>query len=212
MPTKYLDYTGLSHLLDKLDLRYKSSSDPDINTWRGVSVNGTTILATTPLYGLNLVAGNGITISGDSSTGNVTITNSGGGVSLLDVYPVGSIYISYLSTSPATLFGGTWTQIKDRFLVAWNGTTGTFRLIDDTGGEETHQLTINEMPAHNHRDVTGTNDANRIKIGGNSGSDEGILYSTGFNEWISTENTVGGNQAHNNLPPYMAVYMWRRTA
>ena len=58
------------------------------------------------------------------------------------IYPVGSIYIAYTSTSPATRFGGTWSQISSRFLYC---TTGV-----GTGGSNTHTLTVNEIPSHNH--------------------------------------------------------------
>ena len=59
------------------------------------------------------------------------------------VYPVGSIYMSVNSTSPATLFGGTWTQIQDTFLLA----AGSTYAAGATGGEATHTLTENEMPS-----------------------------------------------------------------
>jgi hypothetical protein len=62
------------------------------------------------------------------------------------IYPVGSIYISANSTSPANLFGGTWEQIKDRFLLAAGGTYAA----GSTGGEATHTLTVDEMPNHVH--------------------------------------------------------------
>ena len=75
---------------------------------------------------------------------------SGGGVdvsTVLDkVYPVGSIYMSVNSTNPKTLFGGTWVQIKDRFLLA----AGTTYKAGATGGEAAHTLTASEMPSHNH--------------------------------------------------------------
>ena len=67
------------------------------------------------------------------------------------IYPVGSIYMSAVNTSPSTLFGGTWEQIKDTFLLSAGDTynAGT------TGGEAEHTLTTSEMPSHNHS-FTGT--------------------------------------------------------
>lgn len=69
------------------------------------------------------------------------------------IYPIGSIYLSENSTSPATLFGGTWTQIKDKFLL----TAGDTYKAGNTGGSSTHKhttaghtLTTNEMPSHTH--------------------------------------------------------------
>ena len=71
----------------------------------------------------------------------------GGGRLLSDIiYPVGSIYISVNSTNPSVYFGGSWEQIKDRFLLACGDTynNGIF------GGEAKHKLTVNEMPSHSH--------------------------------------------------------------
>ena len=61
-------------------------------------------------------------------------------------YPVGSIYLSVNSTNPGTIFGGTWEQIKDRFLLACGSTYSN----GSTGGEAKHTLTTNEMPSHSH--------------------------------------------------------------
>lgn len=63
------------------------------------------------------------------------------------IYPIGSLYLSAASTSPAVLFPGTtWEQIKDRFLLC----SGNSYTLGDTGGEATHALTANEMPVHTH--------------------------------------------------------------
>jgi hypothetical protein len=117
------------------------------------------------------------------------------------IYPVGSIYTSLSSTSPATLFGGTWERIQGRFLLSASSTYEA----NSTGGEATHKLTVNELPSHNHGNVyssdVGSSDKVMDWISGNSGT------KIGFN----TVNT-GGGQAHNNMPPYLAVYMWKRTA
>lgn len=78
-------------------------------------------------------------------------------INLLEiVYPVGSVYITSSSTSPATAFGGTWTQIKDRFPIACGSTyaNGT------TGGKATHTLTVAKMPQHKHRLRIGWGDNN----------------------------------------------------
>lgn len=65
------------------------------------------------------------------------------------IYPVGSVYISAIDTDPAMLFGGTWEKIHDSFLLA----SGS-RQIGATGGEETHMLTLEELPAHSHKSNT----------------------------------------------------------
>lgn len=128
------------------------------------------------------------------------------------VYPVNSVYISYSHTSPAELFGGTWYRMQSRFL--WGTTTdGT---IGATAGEQTHTLTVNEMPSHTHhlkRDMSGV----EIGIAGGNGSVQGNAlngtYSTVsiFGSSIGAGAT-GGGAAHNNMPPYVNVAIWRRTA
>lgn len=124
---------------------------------------------------------------------------------LLNVYPVGSIYMSINSTSPDTLFGGTWEQIKDTFLLSAGDTynAGT------TGGEATHKLTINEIPSHRHEGLTVTEQPANI---GNGSSGIGFTY-TGTSGGTEIKTAyIGGGQAHNNMPPYLTVYMWKRTA
>lgn len=126
------------------------------------------------------------------------------------IYPIGSIYISVNSTNPHDLFGGTWEQLRDRFLLGCgtkeNGTIG---------GEENHTLTVAESPSHNHRELY-WGDGSTYQFGVNRSADGGRW---GFDYWSSGENCseanfytnyVGGNQAHNNMPPYLAVYMWKR--
>lgn len=116
----------------------------------------------------------------------------------LDAYPVGSIYMSVNSTSPSTLFGGTWQRIQDRFLIA----AGSTYKAGGTGGEATHVLTVNEMPAHSHglyaSDMTGT--------GGN------VFRYGEYSQRTVQSKSTGGGAAHNNMPPYLAVYVWKRTA
>ena len=122
------------------------------------------------------------------------------------IYPIGAIYLSVSATNPATLFGGKWEQIKDRFLLA----AGDTYAIGTTGGEATHKLTIEEMPSHKHQIKTNNDDWNNSAGGGNYGTTH-----DGANSWYNTnwytENS-GGNAAHNNMPPYLTVYMWKRVA
>lgn len=118
------------------------------------------------------------------------------------VYPVGSIYISVNSTNPQTLFGGTWEQLKDRFLLGAGNTYSN----GATGGEATHTLTIDEMPSHSHNYFVDTSSGNKSGV-----SISSIQYDKGDITWASTYDR-GGSQAHNNMPPYLVVYMWKRTA
>lgn len=126
------------------------------------------------------------------------------------VYPVGSIYMSVNNVSPQTFLGGTWEQIQDTFLLA----AGQNHTAGDTGGEETHALTVDEMPSHNHNYApyvgsvgwSGSSPYNVLKANNTDGYTQTNAdgYMTSFNK--------GGGQAHNNMPPYLTVYMWKRTA
>ncbi len=121
------------------------------------------------------------------------------------VYPVGSIYMNLNPTNPGTLFGGTWTQISGRFILGAGGGYSA----GQTGGEASHTLTQNEMPAHKHTMekapvVVGKHEIDGLS-GGAAWSDLGIGLGT-------DTSTNGGGQSHNNMPPYYVVYIWRRTA
>ena len=116
------------------------------------------------------------------------------------IFPVGYIYISVDDTNPGTLFGGSWTRIKDKFLLS----AGDTYSAGSTGGEASHKLTVNEIPSHNHSTYYQENAASgsaRRTPAGPSGTE----LSTGTSE-------VGGGQAHNNMPPCLTVYVWKRTA
>ena len=116
----------------------------------------------------------------------------------LDAYPVGAIYMSYVATSPASLFGGEWTQIRDRFLVG----VGSSYAAGATGGEATHKLTVDELPSHSH---------NYSYPGYEAGGEWYGASGTAKGNTVAT-TAVGGGAAHENRPPYFAVYIWRRTA
>ncbi len=199
------------------------------------------------------------------------------------VYPVGSIYMSTASTSPATLFGGTWEALDDgRVLIGANSTYAA----GATGGEFQHKITVNELPSHSHTvTVTSAGAHTHGGVTGNAGSHthgpgtldlvgtfgtgsstpslykndtSGVFTNTGSNgkkyasgetsnndrtskikfkaygNWSgktasvidhshsitsggdhtheTTVTATGGNTKMNNMQPYLAVYMWKRTA
>lgn len=139
---------------------------------------------------------------------------------LLDIiYPVGSVYISSQPTDPGTLFGGTWTRIKDTFILA----AGDSYAIGATGGAKTVTLTENQIPAHAHTFKDGsytflwgiksglTNPV--IAVGANASAQYATSNEliTDQNAWSGTNNT-GGSKSHNNMPPYITRYVWERTA
>ena len=129
---------------------------------------------------------------------NVSITP----FDIYNLYPVGSIYMSVNSTNPSNYFGGTWEPIKDTFLLACGDTyaAGT------TGGEATHTLKVEEMPSHNH--------AIEMTSGGVAYQVERVPFGN-QSVWGNSNFPIkptGGNQPHNNMPPYLAVYVWKRVA
>ena len=123
--------------------------------------------------------------------------------------PIGSIIMGTgdnFATQAAVqaIYNGTWEQIKDVFLLA----AGDSYIAGSTGGEATHTLTVNEMPKHSHNlpvdkqygEAT-TTERDRINL------TSGIVYNNGY-----ASNETGASQPHNNMPPYLTVYMWRRIA
>ena len=149
---------------------------------------------------------------------------------LLSAYPIGSIYMSTVSTNPGTLFGGTWAQLEDRFLL----TAGSTYTAGATGGAATVTLSANEIPAHTHgsKTLTGTIRFNERRFGGSTPATGIVSVATGATtQYFSTassssvsnvigfdfnatheHSSVGGGQAHNNMPPYLTVNVWKRTA
>lgn len=129
---------------------------------------------------------------------------------MLEIYPVGSIFMSVNETSPASLFGGTWEQLKDRFLLG----AGDSYVAGSTGGEETVTLTIDEMPKHDHNVTKGKeNDTLYISAKAqNNFGDANNATGAGNWQWNRGVPEQGGGQPHNNMPPYVAVYMWKRVS
>lgn len=140
----------------------------------------------------------------------------------LIMYPVGSFYISESSTDPSTFIGGTWVQVKDTFILA----AGDTYTAGATGGEAEHTLTTNEMPIHDgHIDgmarpdvslVTNGNPTTAYYLNGGSYTVTGKA-NYGFvvnhsNEAYPATLNAGGGLAHNNMPPYLVAYVWKRVA
>lgn len=158
------------------------------------------------------------------------------------IYPVGSIYMSINAVNPANLFGGTWEQIKDRFLLS----AGDNYNNGSTGGEATHLLTaaesgqkagstVGENATHSHNPSTtseyfvtcATSEANNTRVA-YSGSGNRLVdgmtntSSSVFHHRKATDSqnanhahSINGSDAttaHNNMPPYLAVNIWKRIA
>lgn len=127
------------------------------------------------------------------------------------IYPIGSIYISTDETSPAELFGGIWERIKDTFLLA----AGDTYEAGETGGSSTHTLTVDEMPSHNH--ILRAGDGGNGQVVGvyNTPASGYTSYYLKYNLTNATSpvmniSNTGGGKEHNNMPPYLAVYIWKK--
>lgn len=117
-------------------------------------------------------------------------------------YPVGAIYLSVTDVDPSSLFGGTWERIGGRFLLGADNTYAA----GSTGGEAAHTMTIDEMPKHNH-------DVDNLNASGNATPFMTVQAQDkrGFGGNVQTMY-AGGGKAHNNMPPYIAVFMWQRVS
>jgi hypothetical protein len=179
-----------------------TATDVQINGTSIVNNNVANIITETPYNATT----NKIATKSDIPTNVSSLNNDSNFTTLLDVYPVGSIYMSVNSTSPSSLFGGTWVQIQDTFLLACGNTYSA----GSTGGEASHTLTINEIPSHAHTTTAQGHSAREAGYVYRTSGENFDIVSAGFA--VETPGSVGGGQAHNNLPPYLAIYVWKRTA
>lgn len=123
---------------------------------------------------------------------------------ILGAHPVGSIYTSTVATNPGDIFGGTWAAFgAGKVLVGLDANDTSFDTVEETGGAKTHTLTVGEIPSHTHT-FTAMQDTNN-SVNRSGGGDLGAPAS-------STTAATGGGAAHNNLQPYIVVYMFKRTA
>lgn len=175
-----------------------------------------------------LVSGTNIkTVNNESLLGSGNISVSGGGITIDDVYPVGSIYMSVSNTSPATLFGGTWERIEDTFLLASgtnyaNGTTGGS--ADAVVVEHNHTQAQHTHTGSSGRmfitQVDGQSVAEKRVSVPSSGSNYAPIITSSDN-WYGVGsvgnatpsiNDTGESGTGKNMPPYLAVNVWKRTA
>lgn len=203
-----------------------------INTELGqkLSLSGGTMTGTITTKGINLTSGTdyGTTLPSSPDTDQLFFQTVGNNFVLDNVYPVGSIYMNVNSTNPGTLFGGTWQQIQGRFLLGMSSSYPA----GSQGGEQTVALTKSQMPKHDGHVASGVMDPDGVPRAGNF---KGFLNSSvlteygdsgrGWNVFSGNEiqpacNNQGGTnsladgqaEAHNNMPPYLSVYIWKRTA
>ena len=114
---------------------------------------------------------------------------------------VGAVIFSFDNGfSPSALWGGSWSRITNRFLIGSGGTYTT----GATGGEANVTLTVDQMPNHVH-DL-------RIGWGSGGGVSWGKLTDNNGNSPSWSMGGTGGNQPHNNMPPYIGCNIWRKIA
>lgn len=131
---------------------------------------------------------------------------------LIDVlYPVGCFFETTNTTfNPNTAWGGTWVEdTAGRVLVAKD--TGTFATVGDTGGEETHTLIVAEMPAHTHLTSNSASGGKDLSLSPTNAPTHGDQNYWNFRS-AGTSSSNGGDEAHNNLQPYIVVKRWHRVS
>lgn len=142
-----------------------------------------------------------------------------------DLYEVGDLWTTTQNVNPYDKFGfGTWERFGEgRVPVGYDSTDTDFDTGEKTGGEKEHQLTDAEMPSHNHGGSTSTNGKHSHTYTGVSHADGILNGDNNINSFNTTQtssngshnhsiSTAGSDKAHNNLQPYITVYMWKRTA
>ena len=187
-----------------------------------LSLSGGTMTGALTTKGIKLTSGTdyGATLPSNPATNQLFFQTAGTNFVLDNVYPIGSIYMNVNSTNPGTLFGGTWEQIQGRFLLGMSSSYPA----GSQGGEASHTLTTDEMPSHGHNPaneagysgfITNSKKAFSIgDMGSQSGSGRYYPYaSAAFDISRNTlTGTTGGGKSHNNMPPYLSIYIWKRTA
>lgn len=128
----------------------------------------------------------------------------------LNIYRVGDIILTTNSTNPKYDYGGTWELWgAGRVPVGVDTSQNEFSQIEKTGGEKTHTLTVNEMPSHSHDQVYVKSSSTPLDLAGVSGYNS---MNSGIGTNTNSVETTGGDQAHNNLQPYITCYMWKKIA
>lgn len=150
---------------------------------------------------------NGVDITGDLTLDGVSF--------LLKAYPVGAVYVSTIQTNPSGLIGGTWERIEGKFLVGISDTDSTFADGATDIGEKEHTLTKAEIPPHKHIETRMGFDFNPVV----SGATSWRPFDNPANQFETSDGSLnldGTSQlqglAHNNLPPFLPVYIFKRTA
>ncbi len=204
--TEQITSTKLNNIANAADFTDTSGSAVNSASSTGTCVNG---------GGLEVTSGGQLQVKDDDIdfvklSDDAALTGGRFGIMNI-VYPVGSVFIGVVSTNPDTLlFGGTslttWAAFgAGKVLVGIDSSDTDFDAVEETGGAKTHTLTISEMPAHTHTTTlrgNGENETQNFPAAGDSLDPSRSM----------TSGSTGGGGSHNNLQPYIVVYMWKRTA
>lgn len=143
---------------------------------------------------------------------NIEALNQAMGALLRQIYPVGCYYMSSLPDRPEDVLGfGTWERIKGRMIVGVDENDASFDTAGKTGGSKAHTLTMEQIPNHNFSFGTTTQVYSNQPTGDYIPTSIKPFAATASRSTIYT-NSLGGGQAHNNMPPYETAYIWKRTA
>ncbi len=128
------------------------------------------------------------------------------------IYPVGTIYETKSTTfNPNTAWGGTWVKTAQGRVPVGQKTDQTeFATVGQTGGERQHQLSVDEMPKHNHT-PSSNGRVQQMNISSGSSYVFPVLNSAGNTNTAYVTGSTGSNTAHNNLQPYEVHIFWERT-
>ena len=190
-----------------------------VKTLTSTDITNSNKITTKDITNTNVISSKDINVTNLLTTNTFKIPDKNNilinGTKLFDlIYPVGSIYMSINATSPATLFGGTWEQIIDRFLYTAKSEIGKL------GGASSVTLSTDNLPSHNH-----SMDIHRSQQ--ENSSMYGLPIAPGFHSRVMIHGDIeepkrnypytqttytGGNKAFSIMPPYYRVYCWRRTA
>lgn len=128
------------------------------------------------------------------------------------IYPVGTIYETKSTTfNPNTAWGGTWVRTaQGRVPVGQNTSQSEFSTVGQTGGERQHQLSVDEMPEHNHT-PSNLGRVQQMNISNGSSYVFPVLNNAGNTNYAYVTGSTGSGTAHNNLQPYEVHIFWERT-
>ena len=180
------------------------------NLQTSVNENTTDISSLTTEVNNNTSDISSLTTEVNKNTSNISMIQRMVAVYWKKIYPVGSIYISTNSNfNPNTTWGGTWRKTAEgRCLIGANDTYP----LGSTGGESTHTLTTEELPQHSHGIYGADSRSGNVTLPQPRFTYKDTGQTTSYVSGIMGTELTGNNNPHNNMQPYLAVYMWKRTA